>query len=829
MHRPEPRRIQHLIVGTCIVGAPLALGGAHPATNAILAALLLIATALSIASPSRTRPSLLMPGILLVALAATILQLIPLPVTWFALLSPGTYEVLSLAPGWENAWRPITLDLPATAHELVKLTICLCGALLAAQLYGRRHSLALTDLLRVIALAGGAVMLLGIVQSAAGFDHPYAAFGPVRHRQFVSSFINSNHLAGFLGFASIATLALALETGRGRRWLPLLGAVAMGTGVILSLSRGGIGAYIFSLALCAVVLARGRFTKGDRPALWVNGTLAGVLLVASYLAYTQIVHELWTLSDDRAFYKTEIWHPMVDLVAAFPLLGVGRGAFGMAYPRFSSLRAEVMFSHLENEWLQLFVDWGPLIGCIIVAGILYAFVRAVRRSAHRPSRLIAAFALVHLGLHNLMDFNLTLSSVALPAAMLLVVLGQPRNSSRRERKSKRPKARALAWAGLAILSLSAATASWYAIDFDINRDYERLRTTLANATAAQRRPQLEAIIQRHPTNFVLPLMVALREPNTSRAARSSLHWINRAMYLSPRNAGPHRLAGKALIRLGHERQGLMEYRLACEYQPALTRKVVEEVMQLTGDARDVAELGGDQPAVREFVAGFLLRQKEPELALQVLEPDAPPQTERGLTLAANAHASLKQFEQAHDRTQALEAIAGDRPAPYLVEARLRTAQGDPEGALAAINRGMEKSRNREQLLYQRANLLNKLGRHDEARTAARELLAVTGDTRMMARAQWLLGRLYERQGRRIDALRHYQQATDNHPKHAGYALGLMRLRMKLDDLAGARRTLEQARDSGARSKQLDAAFEALAVREAQAEKETRESFLKLGR
>ncbi len=51
MQRLEPRRIQHLLVGICIIGAPLALGGAHTVTNAVLATLLLIAVAVSIVAP----------------------------------------------------------------------------------------------------------------------------------------------------------------------------------------------------------------------------------------------------------------------------------------------------------------------------------------------------------------------------------------------------------------------------------------------------------------------------------------------------------------------------------------------------------------------------------------------------------------------------------------------------------------------------------------------------------------------------------------------------------------------------------------------------------
>src|SRR5690606_18396095 len=125
--------------------------------------------------------------------------------------------------------------------------------------------------------------------AGAGYVRPYNTFGPLAHKGLVGSFVNPNHLAGFLGFASLATLALGLEVARHLRWLVVGGAVLMGAGVVLSLSRGGTATYAVCLGLGAVALWLGHPRGGRRAPRWAwLLTPVAVAGLAGAVAFPQI-------------------------------------------------------------------------------------------------------------------------------------------------------------------------------------------------------------------------------------------------------------------------------------------------------------------------------------------------------------------------------------------------------------------------------------------------------------------------------------------------------------------------------------------------------------
>lgn len=807
MSSETSRRIQHGLVALCIIGAPLALGAAHPPTVLVLALILLGACTFTVAYPPRSAQWGVVTTLLLIALGATLLQLVPLPLSVHEALSPGTYDVYALVPGSEGQWRPLSLDPPATAQELLELIILLCGAHLATHLYHGRRRQNLQSILGAIAWAGGAVFVVGCLHAVAGLDRPYGTFGPLARggTYFTSSFVNPNHLAGFLGFASLASFACSLRMPPRLRWVAVAGAVVMGAGVILSLSRGGMAAYALTVALCGVVLVTQHRNK--YPAYVLFGAVIAMLGLAGAVAYTQIQEELWSLADSASYVKAHIWVPLPQLLRAFPLLGVGRGAFGMAYPRFSELSGRTIFTHLENEWLQTLADWGPLVGGVLLAGTLYAFLRALRSSKDDPFKLVALFALVYLGLHNMTDFNLTLPSVALPAVMLLSVLARGRNlHAPRPSAPARRAPWAVAWAVTLAITL---TAGIYGIRFDASQDYNRLEQLLAQAGGSEPDPaQLNAILARHPTNFFLPLMVANHVLNQQREPAQALRWINRAMYLSPRHAGPHRLAGRALIQLGHVQQGLLEYHVALQHQPAWAPALAAEVVALTGDVHHVPSLRQGDPEVDGHIAWFLLaRQRQPALALEVLETDGPAQGYLGLTIASAAHRQLGNHDAALRYAESLQKLSPGDARGYAARADALLAQEKPEAALRALEEGIARTASLA-LVRQRAQLLLAANRPEEAVTAARALLK-SGSPETGAWGHGFLGQVSVERERWVEALEHYQRASQLAPHDPSYAAALVQLRMRLGDYPGARRELQRMEERGVRTAQLQALAEAL--------------------
>jgi len=91
--------------------------------------------------------------------------------------------------------------------------------------------------------------------------------------------------------------------------------------------------------------------------------------------------------------------------------GIGRGAYETVYPLYKTLPGRGIFSHPENEVLQLVVESGVLVGLLVLAALVVTFGGlALRR---RPSALSCGMlaGIFACSLHNLVDFNLETGAV----------------------------------------------------------------------------------------------------------------------------------------------------------------------------------------------------------------------------------------------------------------------------------------------------------------------------------------------------------------------------------------------------------------------------------
>jgi tetratricopeptide (TPR) repeat protein len=796
-------------LGCVLIATPLALGGAHPQVNVVVAGTLVVVLAVWLASRKNDqRPTSTLPVVIVgAALAATLMQLVPLPMSLIKAIAPGTHAVLSMSLDAATTWAPLSLDLPATAHEVLKLVAYLAGSILAVNVFGdhRRHR---RQLLGFISAAGFAVVTMGFIHQLAGLDRPYGLFGYVTG-SFTSSFINANHLAGFLGFCSIVALGLALSADDGWRLVHAGNSALCGAGVFLSLSRGGSLSFVAALIFLGGVLALNR-SERFRKIAWVQLALAGALVVAGYIAYTQFVHEMWTLSGPNAFSKTEVWRPVPQILGDFPVLGVGRGAFGWAYARYTAETGAVMFTHLENEVLQTLVDWGALVGSLLLIAMVVALARALMNATGSPTRTAAVAALLFLVVDNLGDFNLTLSAVALPALMLLASLkvvgswhGQHEERQEEDtspRKETSPSGR-LQWVGVAILVVVTMACGWLSLAHEINRDTLQLRALLErrNAITDERKVFAGAVVHYHPADAVLPLLVAEHDLRLKNGATAALRLANKGMFLSPRMPVGHVLAARALTKLGHADQALIEYRLACDLDSTRAMAIITEVFGSTHDLGHVAQLANADINVRLQVARFLLNQQAPVAALAVLDAPISLETVEATQIATEALLSQGMNDEAVARLVRAEKGSPRTAQLLLLRAQVLRRVGKPAEALAILLEGIKSLGDPATLWEPTINLLIETGRVDDARMLARQQIENTPVGPTKARAHWSLGTIYARENQRAPALREYQKARDIEPTNIGYRIGIAALRESMGDLKGARVELEAARAYGTSS------------------------------
>jgi O-antigen ligase len=399
------------------------------------------------------------------------------PLLWpgLAFLGLVLVQLLPLSP----EGTPLTLSAAATRRGLgfvaALLVLHMAAAVAFTQSGARRR------FRRVVAWLGLLLGLVALVQLASGLQRIYGVFEPWEGGAFYGSFVNRNHFAGYMLLVIPLGLGLLAEDGRRYRrrlgdrptlrrrlvaWgapegtqllysaLPPLVAIAA---LLASLSRGGILAFVASLALAAIGLRSRRGTPA-----WA-AALVFVAVALFWFGLERLEVRLVRAADD-APGRTVVWAESLTLMDGSRwLTGFGFNTFAEAFSRIPAWRLpegatpwpEEVRSALEsgarfgyrapgdlpglawyreahNDWLQLLVETG-LAGLAIGAWAALAALLAARRDPW----LLAALAgpLVHA----FVDFDFQIPAIPVLFVVLAALAGRtgPRGPTARRRVTGR--------------------------------------------------------------------------------------------------------------------------------------------------------------------------------------------------------------------------------------------------------------------------------------------------------------------------------------------------------------------------------------------------------
>jgi tetratricopeptide (TPR) repeat protein len=734
-------------------------------------------------------------GALLVAL-----QLLPLPPALLRLLSPNAAvlfeETLAPVARWP-AWRPLSLQPGETAFLLVVAVAVAAGGAAAAFLGDRRDRG--ETLLRAIAWTGLAASLMGMGAALFGF-------GPLLESK--ATFINPNHLAGFLQLAAWPAFGFALRA-RGKErvgWLAVFAFTVVG--IFLSLSRGGITAFFVAAAASSVLavlhghtpltialLGTERREKGRPLTLTLSpgggeGRKAGhlwralalpvgvacALAIAAWLALEPVLTELETLSGAAAEVKPSLWPDGLRLIRQFPVTGIGRGAFETVYPSLKTEPAQVTYTHLENTWLQVPVDVGVVPGLALLVLFGWAWLAAARsRDLSRP--MIGALAgAAGVAAHNLVDFSFELVGVALPFA---IVLGL---ASRAMPRLRLPRAwamggvallAALGGAGLAIRQRQAGD--------DVAERISKARTIPETAALAS-----QALAWR-PADWLPQAAAGVRIVAAGRCSEG-LPWLVRAMTRNPTAPEPHRYAARCLAAGGKTALAKREYRLAFLYGD---RDALAEALRRFQEPGELLQVAPE--TVDGLIAAATLLAQRPEEAKeawtraweQFLDP-------RALAGLARVNLQLDDDAEALKLARELERLAPENPQGWLVAAQALEKQGDAGAGIAELEKGAERLAGKGAILVPLGVRHLAAKRPSQARAVFEQIVAREGPE--LATKKLFIARTYSEQGRMGEALATAQDAaaTDRESVYAlevvsRYAADVGRFDLAIDALERAAR------------------------------------------
>lgn len=392
----------------------------------------------------------------LTALAAALVQLIPLPRAAIHLIDPAADVVakarLLVDPGGP---LPFSIDPARSAYAAALLAGAVILFVTARAVFDAGG---VRTAVRLIAVTGLALSGLALAQDATArglmywrvrpIDDGPAPFGP---------FVNRNHFAtwgilavslavGYLIAHASAHPGAAWRSGWRRRIvtavdpraaLLVASAALLIVAIAASLSRSGLIGLLASLA-CGAMLAASRKHDEALPRSRAATILTALAAVAAAGVLMRVgptaITARFGASPVAVADRLAIWHDTLPVLRDFWLTGTGVGTFLTSMGVYQRSSPGVIFNQAHNHYLQVAAEGGLLVGVPVLLALL-AFVRAAAdRLRHDRSgmywlRAGAVSGLAGVAVQSLWETGLTApANAALAAVVAAIALHVPQRS-----------------------------------------------------------------------------------------------------------------------------------------------------------------------------------------------------------------------------------------------------------------------------------------------------------------------------------------------------------------------------------------------------------------
>jgi hypothetical protein len=333
---------------------------------------------------------------------------------------------------------PGSVDYSVSVAWMIRATLLLGVVLLAAEL--ARDPVWLMRLWWAIAIAGGSIALLGLVQKATGAPMIFWEATETPVKSFFGTYYAHGNAGAYLNLVLPATIALALRSFL-RQSTPLVRAVAIVlcllviVATISNTSRGGQAIAVLlglALPLCLRDLLVSRARGVEKKAMLLAACVIGIAVVA-IAGVSQLDQSLgrWHELEQKVEGDSR-WLATRAAVGAMPdagWFGFGPGTFRVVFPYYTNgLGAKVggVWRFLHEDYLQTLMEWGWIGSAgwaVLFFGAMWTAVRTLSQRDVEPlsgrQRLFltsSVLALAGVALHALVDFPLQIASLQLYAA-----------------------------------------------------------------------------------------------------------------------------------------------------------------------------------------------------------------------------------------------------------------------------------------------------------------------------------------------------------------------------------------------------------------------------
>lgn len=400
---------------------------------------------------SGARPMFWLLAIWLLYLSLTQL---PLPLSWRLHLSPESAAMYSLAG--VNGWAPLSVHPYAGFLYWMKSVGYVLLFVLTLLLVNSKQRLVLLGY--TLVFSGLFQAFFGSMMTLSGAGYGFFVKKDAYVEFATGTFVNRNHLAGYLEMTLAIGIGLLLASGSSgmtiRTWRQHLRSLVglllsqklvlrlmlamMVIALVLTRSRMGNTAFFSSMLVAGLIcLLVFRVQSGSvREMFSRRETRATVLLLSSLMVIDLFIVGAWfgvekvmaRIEQSSVSYdagRIEVSLNTIKLWRDYPLVGSGGGSFHVVYPRYRPATIGAYYDHAHEDYLEIAADTGivglGLLGLIVLMSFVVALAALKRRKdpLMRGMAFASVMGIIALLIHSTVDFNLQIPA---NAATFMVVL-----------------------------------------------------------------------------------------------------------------------------------------------------------------------------------------------------------------------------------------------------------------------------------------------------------------------------------------------------------------------------------------------------------------------
>ena len=344
----------------------------------------------------------------------------------------------------KEGWLSLSLDREYTKYYLLRGCTITAGFFLTLVLVNSHARL--RTLLQVLVFSGTCQAAYGAFMVLSGLELGFFVEKYVGKGVATGTFVNRNHLAGYLVMCLSAGIGMLLAQltrehyrswrERLRAWLRLLLSpkirlrlylAVMVVALVLTRARMGNIAFFSALGLAGVLAVfSGRRFSWRVVAFLVSLVVVDMLILGKWFGFDALVERLERTQPSQ---EARVWSNAytIDYLKDFPLTGSGGGSFYGVFPNYQALNLEGFHEHAHNDYLQFAVELGIPAALALAAFVCLALWNAylVQRQRQTPLYRGAGFAVtmtvLWAAIHSSTDFNLQMPANSLTFVTILAL------------------------------------------------------------------------------------------------------------------------------------------------------------------------------------------------------------------------------------------------------------------------------------------------------------------------------------------------------------------------------------------------------------------------